>query len=181
MNKCKTCNCNSEGEYCFKHKPRKPLPKVGGFKKLTREVIVDAMNDIFFRNDFFMSIWKKRPHESEISGVFLPNDFDGNPSTAYFHHILPKNKYKIAEFDEENMVKRNVLLFASKVPLVRVSVLVFISNPSASCTVPPTPLIVIGKSNTTLFEVNICVPEVAAKVCVFAPVAVMPAPSVTFP
>lgn len=109
--KCRNCDKNCEnGDLCFKCKPRKPFPKVGGLKKtLTREVIEEAMNDIFFRKDFFFNIWKKRPHKSEISGEFLSSDFDGFPSTAYFHHILPKNKYKFAEFDEENIVLLSII------------------------------------------------------------------------
>lgn len=49
---------------------------------------------------FFLSIWKKRPHKSEISGekIFSP------PSSANFHHILPKETYPQAMYDEENII-----------------------------------------------------------------------------
>jgi len=49
---------------------------------------------------FFMEIWKKRPHRSEISGVYLGKE----PSSAFFHHILPKNKYPEVRMDEENII-----------------------------------------------------------------------------
>ena len=64
--------------------------------------------DINKRNDFFLGIWNKRAkngkHFSEISGKRIY----GEILTIYFHHILPKNKYSQAEFDEENII---ILLF----------------------------------------------------------------------
>src|SRR6478752_5008982 len=102
MNKCKTCNCNSEGLYCFRHKPRKPLHKVGGLykKPLTRELIVDAMNDIFFRNEFFLGIWKKRtPHNCENCGKWLGPE----PLSYMFDHLLEKSKYPELKYEEENI------------------------------------------------------------------------------
>ena len=50
--------------------------------------------------EFFSSIWKKRNHYSEISGTYLGKD----PLSIYFHHILSKEKYPEAMFDEENIV-----------------------------------------------------------------------------
>jgi hypothetical protein len=52
------------------------------------------------RNDLFLQIWEKRPHRSEVSGEFLGNE----PLTIFFHHILPKEKYPEACFDEENII-----------------------------------------------------------------------------
>ena len=52
------------------------------------------------RNQFFLSIWAKRRHFSEIDGTFLGTEC----LTVYFHHILEKNKYKQAEFDEDNII-----------------------------------------------------------------------------
>ncbi len=109
--KCKTCNCNSESDYCFRHKPRSPLPKIR--KPLYKakegqsweETLTEAINTISERNVFFLSIWQKRPHKSEISGEWLPQDLTGLPSSsAYFHHILEKNKYSEAEYDEDNII-----------------------------------------------------------------------------
>ena len=93
--KCKVCGKNSESEYCFAHKPRKALPKarknLKGYKK---ETSTDEMRN------FFLSIWKKRSHFSEVSGKFLGKE----PLTIFFHHILPKEKYPDAQFDEENII-----------------------------------------------------------------------------
>lgn len=92
---CKVCGRKSDSEYCFAHKPRKPLPKakknLKGYKK---ETSTDEMRN------FFLSIWKKRSHFSEVSGKFLGKE----PLTIFFHHILPKGKYPEAEFDEENII-----------------------------------------------------------------------------
>lgn len=51
---------------------------------------------------FFLDIWRKRHHVSEISGTFLGNE----PLSIYFHHILPKNKreYLQAKYDPENII-----------------------------------------------------------------------------
>ncbi len=50
-------------------------------------------------------------------------------------------------------------------PLVRVRVLVDpVSNASASCQVPPTPLKVMSEARVMPFEVMVLVPEVAVKV-----------------
>lgn len=50
--------------------------------------------------EFFLSIWKKKSHFSEVSGKFLGNE----PRTIYMHHILPKSKYPDIAFDEENII-----------------------------------------------------------------------------
>jgi hypothetical protein len=50
--------------------------------------------------EFFMNIWKNKPHFSEVSNKLLYEP----PSTAYFHHILSKSKYPEAKFDEENII-----------------------------------------------------------------------------
>lgn len=121
--KCKTCGKNADSEYCFAHKSRKPLSSSG--KGLTSKVSSISynkfnsvhnkgkMNDTSYskapgrdnerfiiQREFFLSIWKKRPHKSEVSGEWLGNE----PLSTYFHHILPKNKYPEACLDEENIV-----------------------------------------------------------------------------
>jgi hypothetical protein len=50
--------------------------------------------------EFFLSIWRKRPHRSEVSDVYLGNE----AMSTYFHHILPKEKYPEACLDEENII-----------------------------------------------------------------------------
>jgi len=47
-----------------------------------------------------MTIWRKKPHKSEISSKYLGKE----PLTVFFHHILPKEKYPEASLDEENIV-----------------------------------------------------------------------------
>ena len=49
---------------------------------------------------FFLEIWNSRPHKSEISGDKLGKE----PLTIYFHHILPKNLYPQAKYDEQNII-----------------------------------------------------------------------------
>ena len=95
-NKCKTCGKNSESEYCFLHKPKKAIHSM-------REHSINFILKNNERNkmqEFFMSIWNKRPHKSEVSGEIL---FSPPPST-YFHHILGKEKYNELKFCEDNII-----------------------------------------------------------------------------
>ena len=98
-NKCKVCGAGADSEYCFRHKPRKPLPKWRIKPSLTAKKVVNDGKSIQMK-EFFLSIWKTKPHRSEISGVPLGKE----PSTAFFHHILPKSKYPEARLDEENII-----------------------------------------------------------------------------
>jgi hypothetical protein len=50
--------------------------------------------------EMFQEIWKERPHYSELSWTRLGREI----SSIYFHHILPKSKYKEAMFDKENII-----------------------------------------------------------------------------
>tara|TARA_B110000285_G_scaffold199591_1_gene232868 strand:- start:3064 stop:3468 length:405 start_codon:yes stop_codon:yes gene_type:complete len=99
---CKKCGAKSESEMCFKHKPKKPLAKQSkGLKKSTLTVKptvrVDKPNE---NHLFFTEIWKERLHMSEVSGVYLGKE----PSSAFFHHILPKNKYPDLRLNKENII-----------------------------------------------------------------------------
>lgn len=97
--RCKTCGRNCEnGEYCFQHKPRKALANNG--KGLSRGRTDVDKTYIMQMQEFFLDIWKKRPHTSEISGVYLGNE----PMSIYFHHILPKEKHPQAKYDEQNII-----------------------------------------------------------------------------
>ena len=101
--KCKVCGRNSESEYCFRHKPRKPLADSTqpAMRRGTLRRSQPKGNPLPNKDHlFFMEIWKKRPHRSEISGVYLGKE----PSSAFFHHILPKNKYPEVRMDEENII-----------------------------------------------------------------------------
>lgn len=93
--KCKSCGANCEGEYCFKHKPRKSIAKSRALNK-TPNQRKNAEN----MQEFFLSIWKKKRHHSEVSGAYLGSE----PLTVFFHHILPKEKYPQAREDEENII-----------------------------------------------------------------------------
>lgn len=50
--------------------------------------------------EIFQKIWNERPKYSEISNVPLK----GEILSIYFHHILPKESYEEAVFDEENII-----------------------------------------------------------------------------
>lgn len=106
MGLCKTCNKKCDGEYCFQHKARKPLPSGRGLTS-KKSVISSKKTNSVQNNEhfikmkaFFLSIWKKRPHKSEVSGDYLGNE----AMSTYFHHILPKSKYPEACLDEENII-----------------------------------------------------------------------------
>lgn len=103
--KCKTCGANCEGEYCFRHKPRKALAttKTLGNSTIKLKNRADGgKNQYNFEEQvaFFLQIWNKRPHRSEINNEYLGKE----PLTIFFHHILPKEKYPEAWLDEENII-----------------------------------------------------------------------------
>jgi len=97
--KCKTCGRNSESDYCFQHKPRKQLQQRGIKPSLTAKKVVNDGKTHQMR-EMFMDIWKKKRHYSEVSGTYLGSE----AMSTYFHHILPKEKYPEACFDEENII-----------------------------------------------------------------------------
>ena len=49
---------------------------------------------------FHSIIWSVRKHVSEISSAPLGNEM----KSTFFHHILPKNLYKKAKYDIENII-----------------------------------------------------------------------------
>ena len=78
----------------------KPMRKVklsGVAKEIYDEMMADRIKEM---REFFLQIWKKRLHLSEVSGLPLV----GEPLSVYFHHILPKEKYPEAGLDEENII-----------------------------------------------------------------------------
>lgn len=98
--KCKHCNCTSESEYCFRHKPRKAMSKTSSILRKKPDILKEKHRNISERNELFLQIWTNRPHKSEVSGEYLGSE----PLTIFFHHILPKEKYPEAAFDEENII-----------------------------------------------------------------------------
>lgn len=114
MNKCPVCGNNCEKEYCWKHQSRKPLRKSNIIPKkrhtagnnehdFISNIAVPngegVYNNIKMR-EFFLGIWAKRPHKSEVSGDKL----FGEPNSTYFHHILEKKNHPEAMYDEENII-----------------------------------------------------------------------------
>lgn len=97
MATCKTCGKKCVGEYCFHHKPRKPLAANKGFKNVKKDEPIRQTVEL---HEFFLQIWRKRLHYSEVSMDYLGKE----PLSIFFHHILPKSKYPQAEFDEENII-----------------------------------------------------------------------------
>ena len=95
--KCKICGKNAETEYCFLHKKRKPLA-IALRKKLDK--LEDKHRKYSDQARFFLQIWEKRPHKSEVSGEYLGKQ----PLSVFFHHILPKEKYPQGALDEENII-----------------------------------------------------------------------------
>jgi hypothetical protein len=107
---CKTCGKNSDSEYCFIHKARKPLPSSGRGLTSKKSSIMSKKLDkspskFLEMRQFFLSIWNKKPHKSEVSGEYLGSE----AMSTYFHHILPKEKYPKACLDEENIVILSLL------------------------------------------------------------------------
>lgn len=97
MATCKTCGKKCDGEYCFQHKPRKRIPP----QRLTNIVKKEEeTRKISEMQQFFLQIWKKKLHYSEVSMDYLGSE----PLTVFFHHILPKEKYPEARLDEENII-----------------------------------------------------------------------------
>jgi len=85
---------------CLNHIKRKPLPasrQLGITTKVKAFVDKEKINKM---RAFFMEIWNKRKHYSEVSGTFLGSE----PLTIFFHHILPKEKFPQAKLDEDNII-----------------------------------------------------------------------------
>lgn len=98
--KCKIEGCNNPiwgSGLCASHKPRKPLTSKKGFNV---QVYEKAMHDITIMQTFFLHIWKKRSHKSEVSSDSLGKEM----LHIFFHHILSKEKYPHAKLDEENII-----------------------------------------------------------------------------
>jgi len=97
MGTCKTCGKKCDKEYCFQHNPRKPLTATKGFNAVKKEPAILQISEM---RDFFLQIWKKRTHKSEVSGDYLGSE----ALHVFFHHILEKEKYPEAKLDEENII-----------------------------------------------------------------------------
>jgi len=103
MKKCKVCNCSSESDFCFRHKERKPFPKISSFKSRntipTKDEIQKNINDLYTRNLFFASIWDKRKHNCENCEKWLGDE----PFSYMFDHLLEKSKYPKLKYEQDNI------------------------------------------------------------------------------
>jgi 5-methylcytosine-specific restriction endonuclease McrA len=97
--KCKTCGKNSESEFCFQHKPRKPLPSGKGFSTVKLNKLDKSPS--FDMKSFFLEIWNKRKkHECENCGKWLGKE----PLSYMFDHLLEKNKHPDLKDEEDNIM-----------------------------------------------------------------------------
>jgi hypothetical protein len=85
---------------CLNHIKRKPLPASRQLGISTKVKSFADKEKINIMRAFFVEIWKKRRHYSEVSDTYLGSE----PMSTYFHHILPKEKYPEACLDEENII-----------------------------------------------------------------------------
>lgn len=101
---CKIEGCNnsiwSKG-VCKNHTPKKPMSK-GVFQQIRDKGpnVPTFQKNVNEMREFFLDIWSKRLHKSEVSGKQLGRE----PLSIYFHHILAKEKYPQARLDEENII-----------------------------------------------------------------------------
>jgi len=97
---CIICGKKSHSDRCFNHKLRKPLSKRKRLSRKYKPVTTEIVENINQMHEFFLSIWKKKTHRSEISGEKLPSPVN----SLYFHHIIPWRKVEEATYDEENII-----------------------------------------------------------------------------
>lgn len=100
--KCKTCGKNAESDYCFQHKPRKPLAKTKMLNTVNKNVKnVDNKRNISDMNTFFLQVWKNRKqHDCENCGKWLGNE----PLSYMFDHLLEKSKFPELKYEEDNIM-----------------------------------------------------------------------------
>ena len=83
---------------CFnKAFPPKPIKKITERGRLKQEEDKIRTKKL---HQWFLELWDKRPHKSEISGKFLGNE----PNSCFFHHIFCKSDYPELEFCAENII-----------------------------------------------------------------------------
>ena len=100
MSTCPTCGAKCEGSHCFRHKPRKPIAKKSSLLSKKLDKSHKVIRQISEMQELFLQIWRIRLHYSQVSMDYLGKE----PLTVYFHHILPKEKYPQAMYDEENII-----------------------------------------------------------------------------
>lgn len=75
---------------------RTPLKKVST-KQRARNI--EKIRNTRLMREFFLEIWKERPHYSEVSGEYLGE----SPLSYHFDHLLEKSKYPSLQFEKENI------------------------------------------------------------------------------
>ena len=107
--KCKHEGCTNpvwSGGLCQSHIGKKPMKSKSSFKATAGFTTVKSGGRQSgktlsqHRYALFMFLWKQRGSKSEVSGEKIY----GEPSSAHFHHILPKSKYPEADLDKENII-----------------------------------------------------------------------------
>lgn len=97
--KCKTCGKNAESEYCFQHKPRKPLPKAKMSSFPVKKL--DNSRNISDMNAFFLQVWNgRKEHKCENCGKWLGKE----PLSYMFDHLLEKSKHPELKYEEDNIM-----------------------------------------------------------------------------
>jgi hypothetical protein len=100
--KCKNNGCDNpswSGGLCKNHIKKTAL-------KSTRKIPINIkkkdkkVSNSFKRYKLFMVLWHERGNRSEVSDEVI----FGQPSSAHFHHILPKRKYPEADLDPDNII-----------------------------------------------------------------------------
>jgi len=98
MKICSIEGCNSpvwSKGLCGMHSPKKRISiKRDKYATLAKRESVSKMQL------FFSSLWREKPHYSEIDGTPLGNE----ALSIFFHHILSKKKYPEAAFDKDNII-----------------------------------------------------------------------------
>lgn len=107
MKICSIENCKNSvwgNDLCKIHTLRKKLASNTTLKKSKLKVNSNKkkenVENIQQMQQFFLSIWNKRKHYSEISNTYLGNE----PLSTFFHHILLKSVVPEAKFDETNII-----------------------------------------------------------------------------
>ena len=68
-----------------------------GLKRTRKPIDQESLNKM---RDFFLSIWAKRAHYSDVSGTYLGKE----PLSVFFHHVMPKKTYPNLAYEEYNIV-----------------------------------------------------------------------------
>lgn len=105
---CKICGKNSESEFCFKHKNRKPLAKTGGLKnsgkklgrkKLSEEEKMENQIAIDRMWALFEEVFNERGPYSQIDGTYLGKEL----RSWMVDHLLEKSQYPHLKYEKDNL------------------------------------------------------------------------------